>query len=54
VYALDRDTDVCSEVFRAFVGRSVWILDGPSVSGRGFEVVAGPLSTEAALAVVGR
>ena len=42
VYAWDRDAGVREEVVRAYADRPVWRVDGPSVTGRGFEVAAAP------------
>ncbi|MEQ1690372.1 MAG: hypothetical protein ABMA00_03755 [Gemmatimonas sp.] len=39
-----------SAVIAAFADRNVWFVDGPSVSGTGFVIRDGPLSTSAALA----
>jgi hypothetical protein len=43
VYAWDRDTEVRLQVLNAYQDRSVWIVDGPSLTQNGFRVVAGPL-----------
>jgi hypothetical protein len=43
VYVWDRDTDARKAALRAFPDRPVWIVTGPSLTGRGYEVSAGPL-----------
>jgi hypothetical protein len=50
VYAWDRSPDVRAEVIRAYRDRPVWIVAGPTETGRGFQVLAGPLTPEDALA----
>lgn len=50
IYAWDRSLDVREQVLRAYPDRPVWIVGGPTVTGRGFQVLAGPLSMEDALA----
>ena len=44
VYAWDRDPSTRAQVLDAYSDRPVWLMNGPSITGRGFEVVAGPLS----------
>lgn len=44
VYVWDRDPALVPGVLGAFPGRSVWILEGPTITGDGFLVAAGPLS----------
>ena len=46
IYAWDRDTTARRAVLDAYPDRRVWILEGPTVTGDGFRVVAGPLSDE--------
>jgi hypothetical protein len=53
VYAWDRDDSTRDAVLRAYAGRRVWFMNGPSVTGRGFEVASGPLAA-ADLLVAGR
>jgi hypothetical protein len=43
VYAWDRTPVIRRRVVAAFPERPVFIVDGPTVSGRGYRVVAGPL-----------
>ncbi len=50
LFAWDRGPETRRELVRAYVGRSFWILNGPTVAPGGFEVVAGPLSGAALLA----
>ena len=49
VYAWDRDAESRAAVLRAYPERPVWIVAGPTVSGRGFQLLAGPLSASQAL-----
>jgi hypothetical protein len=42
VYALDVDPTVRSQLLQAYMDRPVWIVNGPSITGRGYEVVSGP------------
>jgi len=44
VFAWDRDADTRRRVLDAFPDRTVWLVNGPSVTGRGFEVVRGPIA----------
>lgn len=50
IYAWDATPALRSQLLEAYAGRRVWILDGPSLTGRGFEVAAGPLTTAEARA----
>ena len=43
IFAWDRSRSVREQVVRAYPDRSVWFVDGPSVTRRGYEVSAGPL-----------
>jgi hypothetical protein len=43
VYAWDRSPEVRAEVLRLYPDRPVWIVEGPSMSGAGFRIAAGPL-----------
>jgi hypothetical protein len=47
VYAWDRSAEVRARVLTAFPDRRVWLVDGPSVTGGGYQVVAGPLEPAA-------
>ena len=42
VYVWERDAAARDEALRAFPGRPVWTLNGPSLTGRGFEIAAAP------------
>jgi hypothetical protein len=44
VYAWDRSADVREKVLRAYPDRRVWILEGPSITGAGYRLAAGPLA----------
>lgn len=46
VYAWDRDDQAQAQVVNAYRDRPVWIVAGPSVTHRGFEIKAGPLTRE--------
>jgi hypothetical protein len=43
VYAWYRDPEAVGQAVAAYPDRPVWLIDGPTVTGRGFEVAAGPL-----------
>jgi 4-amino-4-deoxy-L-arabinose transferase-like glycosyltransferase len=43
IYAWDTDPAATAAVLEAYRDRSVWVMNGPTVTGRGFEVVAGPI-----------
>ena len=42
LYAFDRSPESTAAVLAAYPGRPVWYVNGPSITGRGYEVVAGP------------
>lgn len=44
IYAWDRGPEVRSALLSAYADRPVWVVEGPSVTGSGFRIVAGPLS----------
>ena len=44
VYAWDASPEIRAEVLNAYPDRTVWIIDGPTLTGTGFKVVAGPLT----------
>ena len=44
VYAWARNPQVAAAAAAAFADRQQWVLNGPSITGRGFEIVAGPTS----------
>lgn len=46
VYIWDREPAITRRALEAFRDRNVWILDGPTRTGRGFRVVAGPIKAE--------
>ena len=50
VYVWDRDAPITRQALEAYRDRQVWILDGPTRTGRGFRVVAGPVRAEDLLA----
>jgi hypothetical protein len=43
LYAWDRDSTTRAAVLKAFPDRQVWMLDGPTVTGDGYRVTAGPV-----------
>jgi 4-amino-4-deoxy-L-arabinose transferase-like glycosyltransferase len=49
IYAWDRDSLTRAAVVRAYPDRPVWIVAGPTVTSRGFQVIAGPLTAQQAL-----
>ncbi|HEY7317469.1 MAG TPA: glycosyltransferase family 39 protein [Candidatus Binatia bacterium] len=44
VYAWDRNAEVRSQLLRAYPERRVWIVNGPSITHSGFQVLQGPLT----------
>jgi hypothetical protein len=46
LYAWDQGPAVRAEVIGAYPDRPIWFVDGPSQTGRGFEVIAGPLTAD--------
>lgn len=47
IYADDHDAPTRDALMRVYSDRPVWLVNGPTLTGRGFEVVAGPLRAEA-------
>lgn len=45
VYAWDRDASTREKLLAAYSDRPVWIVKSPSLTGRGYEISAGPLTT---------
>jgi 4-amino-4-deoxy-L-arabinose transferase-like glycosyltransferase len=46
VYAWDTGPDIRRELFRIYRDRPVWIVDGPSITGKGYQIKAGPLKPD--------
>jgi hypothetical protein len=46
IYVWDRDATITRQALQAYRDRAVWILDGPTRTGRGYRVVAGPLRAD--------
>ncbi len=46
IYAWDRSPEIRARLLAAYADRPVWMIDGPTVTGRGFEVVEGPVSAK--------
>ena len=53
VYAWHRDAPTDSALIGAFADRLTWLVDGPTVSGQGYVVRAGPLAGADALHLLG-
>ncbi len=53
VYAWDRSAEVRRRVVEAYRDRPVWIVEGPTLTGEGFRVKAGPLQATDVLATDG-
>lgn len=47
VYAWDKNRSVRAQVLQAYPDRPIWIVNGPTITHGGFEVLAGPLSAQA-------
>jgi hypothetical protein len=43
VYAWDRSLEISKQLLAAYSDRPVWLVNGPSITGAGFQVVEGPL-----------
>jgi hypothetical protein len=50
LYAWDQNPELRGRVLKAYPDRAVWIVNGPTITQRGFEVVGGPFSGLDALA----
>lgn len=50
VYAWDVDAATQARVIEAYQDRPLWIVDGPTITRRGFEVRAGPLTRQEMMA----
>jgi hypothetical protein len=50
VYAWNRNPTAWAQALQAYADRPVWLIEGPSLTGKGYEVVAGPLAASALLA----
>ncbi len=48
IYAYDRNPDVRAALLKSYADRPIWILQGPSITGNSYRVVAGPLSAQQA------
>ena len=48
IYAWDRSPEVREALLAVYVDRPIWIVDGPTVTQQGYEVVVGPLSVQEA------
>jgi hypothetical protein len=46
IYAWDRDEELRVRLLEAYADRPVWIVRGPSLTQAGYEIVAGPLTTQ--------
>lgn len=44
IYAWDKNPQVRAQVLQAYADRPVWIVNGPSVTRAGYQILAGPLS----------
>jgi 4-amino-4-deoxy-L-arabinose transferase-like glycosyltransferase len=50
IYAWDASVQIREDLLSAYPDRTVWILDGPSLTGTGYRIAAGPLSPDEARA----
>jgi hypothetical protein len=48
IFVWDRDRSLREQVLMAYSDRPVWFLDGPTLTGKGYEIVGGPLSVDQA------
>jgi len=49
IYAWDRDAELRRQILNAFPARTIWFVDGPTITHSGYRVGAGPLSAREAL-----
>jgi hypothetical protein len=49
IYAWEKNPEVRAATIRAYPDRRVWFVDGPSVTGAGYRVAAGPLASAEAV-----
>lgn len=49
IFVWDRTPEVRSEALKVYADRAVWFVDGPTITGRGYEIAGGPMSTSKAL-----
>lgn len=54
IFAWDRDLATRRAVLTAYPDRMVWLVDGPSITGDGYRLTAGPVSARALLESIGR
>lgn len=45
IYVWDRGPEVSAQIVSAYSDRPVWIVEGPTITGQGYQVVDGPLTT---------
>ncbi|MCM3874549.1 MAG: glycosyltransferase family 39 protein [Pyrinomonadaceae bacterium] len=50
VYAWDRGPALTSQLLQVYKDRPIWIINGPSITGRGYEIIDGPLTAQGFLA----
>jgi len=43
IYAWDKDAQTTGALLAAYPNRRVWVVQGPTLTGEGYQVVAGPL-----------
>ncbi|WP_096893824.1 glycosyltransferase family 39 protein [Candidatus Scalindua japonica] len=43
IYAWDKNEDIRNRLQKEYSGRSIWIVEGPSITGGGYNVVEGPM-----------
>ena len=46
IYAWDKNPQTRARVVQAFPNRDVWLIDAPSLTGKGYVIVKGPISSE--------
>jgi hypothetical protein len=44
IYVWDRSPEVREQVLAAYAGRPMWLVDGPSLTGADYQVIAGPVT----------
>jgi hypothetical protein len=54
IFAWDRDAGVRLQVLEAYRDRDVWIVDGPTLTGDGYRIEAGPIPAERMISEMAR
>jgi 4-amino-4-deoxy-L-arabinose transferase-like glycosyltransferase len=53
IYAWDKTPNIRTALLRSFADRPVWIVEGPTLTGKGFQTTAGPMTANQLLMQMG-